>query len=120
MGEKPGDWYCPNCNDLQFARNPKCRKCGTPNPANLGALEAAGLAGSFKGVGSAFAANTEALKQGDWHCSNCEETQPAANTACRQCQTPNFKLLFMQGRSTRNVMDMIMDVINETARSSPY
>lgn len=26
------DWICPNCEDLQFARNPQCRKCGTPNP----------------------------------------------------------------------------------------
>lgn len=29
----PGDWYCPGCNDLQFARNKQCRKCGTPNPS---------------------------------------------------------------------------------------
>merc|ERR1712048_298695 len=27
-----GDWYCPNCNDLQFRRNQMCRKCGTPHP----------------------------------------------------------------------------------------
>ncbi|CAK9112110.1 unnamed protein product [Durusdinium trenchii] len=27
--EKPraGDWKCPNCNDLQFARNAACRRC---------------------------------------------------------------------------------------------
>merc|ERR1719359_593610 len=30
--EKPGDWYCPACNDLQSAKNAKCRKCGTANP----------------------------------------------------------------------------------------
>merc|ERR1719424_1014717 len=24
-----GDWYCGNCHDLQFARNDKCRRCGT-------------------------------------------------------------------------------------------
>jgi len=28
----PGDWYCPNCGDLQFARNGECRSCQTPNP----------------------------------------------------------------------------------------
>merc|ERR1712134_42100 len=27
----PGDWYCPKCNDLQFARNIECRKCGFRN-----------------------------------------------------------------------------------------
>jgi len=26
------DWYCPVCEDLQFARNLQCRKCGAPNP----------------------------------------------------------------------------------------
>ncbi|CAE8604114.1 unnamed protein product [Polarella glacialis] len=25
---RPGDWDCPKCGDLQFARNPECRKCG--------------------------------------------------------------------------------------------
>merc|ERR1719343_1285357 len=32
---KPGDWICPGCLDLQFARNANCRKCGTPNPKLL-------------------------------------------------------------------------------------
>lgn len=30
---KPGDWTCPACNDLQFARNPVCRRCGSARPA---------------------------------------------------------------------------------------
>ncbi|CAE8581215.1 unnamed protein product, partial [Polarella glacialis] len=25
---RPGDWDCPKCGDLQFARNAECRKCG--------------------------------------------------------------------------------------------
>jgi hypothetical protein len=25
---RPGDWECPGCGDLQFARNTHCRKCG--------------------------------------------------------------------------------------------
>merc|ERR1712166_349551 len=25
---QPGDWYCPGCNDLQFARKLTCRRCG--------------------------------------------------------------------------------------------
>eukprot|EP00930_Biecheleria_cincta_P055007 TRINITY_DN4137_c0_g1_i1.p1 TRINITY_DN4137_c0_g1~~TRINITY_DN4137_c0_g1_i1.p1 ORF type:complete len:1234 (-),score=279.37 TRINITY_DN4137_c0_g1_i1:435-4136(-) len=28
-----GDWVCVTCNDLQFARNDACRKCGRPKPA---------------------------------------------------------------------------------------
>eukprot|EP00933_Yihiella_yeosuensis_P038406 TRINITY_DN3233_c0_g1_i1.p1 TRINITY_DN3233_c0_g1~~TRINITY_DN3233_c0_g1_i1.p1 ORF type:complete len:164 (+),score=18.50 TRINITY_DN3233_c0_g1_i1:104-595(+) len=26
---RPGDWTCPNCDFLNFARNDKCLKCGT-------------------------------------------------------------------------------------------
>merc|ERR1712070_1075100 len=29
---KPGDWTCPNCNDLVFATNDQCRRCDTPKP----------------------------------------------------------------------------------------
>eukprot|EP00927_Polykrikos_kofoidii_P024392 TRINITY_DN22196_c0_g1_i1.p1 TRINITY_DN22196_c0_g1~~TRINITY_DN22196_c0_g1_i1.p1 ORF type:complete len:1475 (+),score=348.70 TRINITY_DN22196_c0_g1_i1:86-4426(+) len=29
---KPGDWNCPGCSDLQFARNSRCRRCGTLRP----------------------------------------------------------------------------------------
>jgi len=29
---KDGDWSCPKCYDNQFAKNTRCRKCGTPRP----------------------------------------------------------------------------------------
>eukprot|EP00927_Polykrikos_kofoidii_P013719 TRINITY_DN15962_c0_g2_i3.p1 TRINITY_DN15962_c0_g2~~TRINITY_DN15962_c0_g2_i3.p1 ORF type:complete len:127 (+),score=16.67 TRINITY_DN15962_c0_g2_i3:268-648(+) len=29
---RPGDWRCPGCQDLQFARNTVCRRCGAPKP----------------------------------------------------------------------------------------
>jgi len=34
---QPGDWYCPNpnCLDVQFSRNLRCRVCGTPKPGNV-------------------------------------------------------------------------------------
>lgn len=32
MSHKPGDWNCPVCGDLQFARNRVCRKCGGGRP----------------------------------------------------------------------------------------
>mmetsp|Transcript_1036 Transcript_1036/g.2332 ORF Transcript_1036/g.2332 Transcript_1036/m.2332 type:complete len:252 (-) Transcript_1036:166-921(-) len=33
-GQKPmpGDWICPSCGDLQFARNAQCRMCGGRRP----------------------------------------------------------------------------------------
>lgn len=37
--ERPGDWYCPNCKDLQFARNMACKNCQTPKPAEAVSAE---------------------------------------------------------------------------------
>jgi len=30
---REGDWNCPACDDLQFARNKECRKCGASKPS---------------------------------------------------------------------------------------
>jgi len=32
---RPGDWRCSQCNDIQFARNEACRKCGAPKSASI-------------------------------------------------------------------------------------
>jgi hypothetical protein len=34
---QPGDWLCPKCHDLQFARNLTCRMCGASKPDADGA-----------------------------------------------------------------------------------
>merc|ERR1719223_769895 len=62
---KPGDWFCPGCNDLQFAKNKKCRKCGTPNPDPEGSLEAASTSETYKPRDG----KTSEMKPGDWKCS---------------------------------------------------
>jgi len=33
---RAGDWRCPRCSDVQFARNSQCRQCGEPRPQWLG------------------------------------------------------------------------------------
>merc|ERR1712217_557300 len=81
--EKPGDWYCPSCGDLQFARNSECRKCGTPNPDP----DAKGAGKKTGGKGKA------AMKPGDWYCSSCGDLQFARNMQCRQCGAPNMQMM---------------------------
>jgi len=76
--EKPGDWYCPGCADLQFARNQECRKCGTANPDPEASAQAASSAG-----------NGVSEKPGDWYCPGCNDLQFARNQQCRKCGTPN-------------------------------
>lgn len=81
--EKPGDWYCPNCGDLQFARNTVCRQCKTPNPDPDAAQ-------AFQGP----ARPAPQKKPGDWHCSSCGDLQFARNMECRRCGTPNYAAMF--------------------------
>lgn len=100
---KPGDWYCPSCGDLQFARNAVCRKCATPNPDPEGSMEAASASGNFKpqglggkGGGNFGKANDTQKKPGDWHCSSCGDLQFARNMECRKCGTPNLGAMLGQ------------------------
>ncbi len=67
---KAGDWKCPECEDHQFARNEKCRKCGAQRPA-----------------GHTVPAKLQ-FKQGDWVCPRCGGHQFASRSRCRDCDTP--------------------------------
>lgn len=66
---KPGDWICPFCKDLQFARNPYCRNCG-------------GGGGRDREV---ELDNGQVARPGDWLCPFCGDLQFARNAFCRNC-----------------------------------
>merc|ERR1719424_676975 len=67
---KPGDWICPDCGDLVFAKNDACRMCSSGGRP--------GSCGGGKGKG----------KPGDWTCTSCGNLNFSKNTECRQCQEP--------------------------------
>eukprot|EP00929_Paragymnodinium_shiwhaense_P086449 TRINITY_DN4696_c0_g1_i1.p1 TRINITY_DN4696_c0_g1~~TRINITY_DN4696_c0_g1_i1.p1 ORF type:complete len:612 (-),score=98.74 TRINITY_DN4696_c0_g1_i1:372-2207(-) len=73
---KPGDWECPRCGDLQFARNSECRKCGEPAPADRDSSRVGG------------APMPAAGRPGDWNCPNCADLVFASKAQCRKCGTP--------------------------------
>ncbi|KAJ6846723.1 zinc finger protein VAR3, chloroplastic [Iris pallida] len=64
---KRGDWLCPNCNFLNFARNVRCLECKEDGPkrTNFGGAE---------------------MKLGDWTCPQCEFMNFARNKKCFRCQ----------------------------------
>eukprot|EP00927_Polykrikos_kofoidii_P036391 TRINITY_DN3072_c0_g1_i1.p1 TRINITY_DN3072_c0_g1~~TRINITY_DN3072_c0_g1_i1.p1 ORF type:complete len:869 (+),score=121.65 TRINITY_DN3072_c0_g1_i1:81-2609(+) len=89
----PGDWICPNCQDLQFARNTQCRKCGGPPPANHLGPSAPGGCPSRGAVGPSAmpgcgGASTQEVRPGDWRCPACSDLQFARNSECRRCGEP--------------------------------
>eukprot|EP00403_Amphidinium_massartii_P012836 CAMPEP_0178425040 /NCGR_PEP_ID=MMETSP0689_2-20121128/28519_1 /TAXON_ID=160604 /ORGANISM="Amphidinium massartii, Strain CS-259" /LENGTH=457 /DNA_ID=CAMNT_0020046693 /DNA_START=92 /DNA_END=1466 /DNA_ORIENTATION=+ len=85
-GAMPGDWICPSCQDLQFARNTHCRQCGTEKPEGAEAI-GAGMGGMMLPGGKGMCG--KGLKPGDWHCESCGDLQFARNTECRRCGAPN-------------------------------
>mmetsp|Transcript_109354 Transcript_109354/g.314944 ORF Transcript_109354/g.314944 Transcript_109354/m.314944 type:complete len:353 (-) Transcript_109354:89-1147(-) len=102
MGGKPGDWVCPSCGDLQFARNTSCRRCGQPSPALGGGIAACmggmgGMMGAMAGVGGMLGGgaggggmggrSNQTMMPGDWTCPNCSDVVFAKNAACRRCGT---------------------------------
>lgn len=68
---KQGDWICPRCNFLNFAKNIKCLRCN----------------GEFEERFKRLQEDQEhlPLKKGDWICEKCNFLNFAKNTKCLQC-----------------------------------
>ncbi|XP_010916201.1 uncharacterized protein [Elaeis guineensis] len=68
---KQGDWICPKCNFLNFAKNIKCLRCN----------------GEFQERLKRLQEDQEhlPLKKGDWICEKCNFLNFAKNTKCLQC-----------------------------------
>lgn len=64
-----GDWNCPKCGDLQFAKNPMCRVCGEPKPFASAPVRWGREEGNC-----------------EWNCPDCGE-RLARNKACHVCSS---------------------------------
>ncbi|XP_049367699.1 zinc finger protein VAR3, chloroplastic [Solanum verrucosum] len=64
---KQGDWVCPQCTFMNFARNAQCLRCKSKGP-------------------SRDAPVVKEMKKGDWNCPQCTFMNFASNTKCLRCQ----------------------------------
>ncbi|XP_030514234.1 zinc finger protein VAR3, chloroplastic-like isoform X2 [Rhodamnia argentea] len=69
---KQGDWHCPKCNFLNFAKNIKCLRCDTFSQERLSQLQED--------------QDHLPLKKGDWICDKCNFLNFAKNTRCLLCK----------------------------------
>ncbi|PRQ41095.1 putative Zinc finger, RanBP2-type [Rosa chinensis] len=69
---KQGDWICPKCNFLNFARNVKCLRCDGLFQERLAKLRED--------------QDHLPLKKGDWICEKCNFLNFAKNSRCLQCK----------------------------------
>ncbi|KAH7570892.1 hypothetical protein ACOSP7_019421 [Xanthoceras sorbifolium] len=69
---KQGDWHCPKCDFLNFAKNIRCLRCD----------------GLFQDRLKQLRENQDnlPLKKGDWICDKCNFLNFAKNTRCLQCK----------------------------------
>ncbi|KAL6637712.1 hypothetical protein ACP70R_025284 [Stipagrostis hirtigluma subsp. patula] len=80
LPRKQGDWNCPKCDFLNFAKNIKCLRCN----------------GEFQERYQLLHEDQEhlPLKKGDWICKKCNFLNFAKNTRCLQChEKPTNRLL---------------------------
>jgi len=107
--QKPGDWYCPMCGDLVFARRNSCNMCGfgggmpgTPStpmpngskPGDWICTNCGDLVFSYRdkcnkcGTAKEGAQQRIGIKKGDWSCPTCGDLVFASKSACSMCGTP--------------------------------
>ncbi|KAL6281695.1 hypothetical protein ACE6H2_018576 [Prunus campanulata] len=69
---KRGDWMCPKCNFMNFAKNLRCLQCKEDGPkkADAGDLE---------------------MKKGDWICTECNFMNFSRNIRCLKCKAEGPK-----------------------------
>ncbi|KAL2635431.1 hypothetical protein R1flu_006910 [Riccia fluitans] len=58
---KPGDWKCPECDFVNFARNRSCRECDAKRPS-------------------------PEMRRGDWSCPECGFLNFSRNRECHDCK----------------------------------
>ncbi|KAG2377038.1 uncharacterized protein HKW66_Vig0176120 [Vigna angularis] len=69
---KQGDWLCPKCDFMNFARNIRCLRCDCLFEEKIRQLKQDN--------------NHLPLKKGDWICNICNFLNFAKNTRCLQCK----------------------------------
>eukprot|EP00992_Anisonema_acinus_P009832 TRINITY_DN602_c0_g1_i1.p1 TRINITY_DN602_c0_g1~~TRINITY_DN602_c0_g1_i1.p1 ORF type:complete len:185 (+),score=29.52 TRINITY_DN602_c0_g1_i1:73-627(+) len=93
---QPGDWDCPACNNVNWARRARYNKCGTPHPR--GATAARQFGREPGGVNAVVEQRGSPGTQiqwkgnfgggpGDWECLACGNINWRRREACNACGT---------------------------------
>jgi len=92
-GPKPGDWFCPCCGDLVFAKRSSCYVCGYPDGGGKGGCMK-GMSKGSKGGGRDSSpmgqkgGGRREVREGDWECPSCGDLVFSYRGSCNKCDTP--------------------------------
>ncbi|KAK1375848.1 TATA-binding protein-associated factor 2N-like [Heracleum sosnowskyi] len=90
---RPGDWNCMSCQNLNFQRRDSCHRCGEPR---YGCIDRGGVDFSFlngvsgmrgASLSSSFGITGPDVRPGDWYCNigNCGTHNFASRSSCFKC-----------------------------------
>ena len=88
---KPGDWCCPSCGDLQFAKNAECRRCGTSK--HQGLVEYSAINSDSEAVDDKGDKSSEGAFRALTSRRTYRRERPAKSDRKRLWQTPELSFL---------------------------
>lgn len=80
---REGDWTCAGCNNSNFAWRTECKRCNAGKDGAEGAP--AGGRKSFGGNNSFGEKKQFEVREGDWTCAGCNNSNFAWRTECKRC-----------------------------------
>lgn len=82
-----GDWFCPDCNEINFATRNICFRCNIKRPANIKRVQRDSRDYKRRSKGrNSSSHNHNNSRDDDWMCPMCQFSNWASRDQCFKCK----------------------------------